>query len=213
MIKIRPHLLAVIFVLLFGIVLFYTGTDGFTAYTTETARVNQLAKNQPQFPKVTFEDSKERSYSISEFAGKYVFITFFYSSCPTVCVKLEKNMAQVYDKLPTPYMGKEIVFLSISFDPKRDNPTRLEKYRTYFKSDGETWRMARINDQTELDRLLKKFGVTVIPDENGGFAHNSAFYLVDKKGTLVEVMDYTKMDEAAGKVISIIENDAGRSNQ
>jgi protein SCO1 len=201
--------IAIFLVILFGFTLFFLGTDGFRAFTAETARVNQLRENQPKFPKVTIEDSNGRIYPISELEGKYLFITFLYTSCTTVCPQLEMNMAQVYEQLPSKYMGKDLVFLSISFDPNRDDPATLDKYKDYFNSDGETWRMARIKDQTELDSLLKSFGVIVIPDENGNFAHNSAFYLVDKKGYLVDVMDYTKINDAANKVASILEREAG----
>lgn len=209
MINNRHNTIAIILVLLFGVGLFYIGTDGFQAYTAETARVNKLVDEQPKFPKVTLEDSKGRTYDISEFKDKYVFITFIYTSCTTVCPQLEVNMSKVYDAIPSKYIGEDIVFLSISFDPTRDDPATLEKYRGYFNSDGETWRMARINDQDELDSLLNSFGVIVIPDKNGNFAHNSAFYLVDKKGSLVDVMDYTKIDEAANNVVSILENEKG----
>jgi protein SCO1/2 len=65
--------------------------------------------------------------------------------------------------------------------------------------------MARIPNQTELDSLLKAFGVIVIRDDNGNFAHNSAFYLVNKKGSLIDVMDYKKINEAAQKVSNILE--------
>ncbi|MED4202512.1 SCO family protein [Neobacillus mesonae] len=201
--------LASIMVIIFGFGLFFFGTDGFTAYTAETARVNKLMHDQPKFPHVTFEDSKGREYSISEFENKYVFITFLYTSCTTVCPQLEMNMSQVYKEIPKKYMGKDIAFLSISFDPDRDTPETLEKYRTYFHSDGETWRMARISNQKELDSLLKAFGVIVIPDKNGTFAHNSAFYLVNKKGTLVNVLDYKKPDEAAKTVINILKKEEG----
>lgn len=207
MIKNRHNTIACLIVLLFGVALFYVGTDGFHAYTAETARVNQLMDDKPKFPNVTLEDSKGQKYSISEFENKYVFITFLYTSCATVCPQLEMNMSQVYDRLPSKYIGKEIVFLSISFDPDRDDPATLDRYKDAFNSDGETWRMARISDQAELDSLLEKFGVIVIPDKNGNFAHNSAFYLVDKKGSLVDVMDYTKIDEAANKIVSILENE------
>lgn len=204
--KVRPTNIALVVVLLFGAVLFYAGTDGFTAYTTEQARLARLAETQPPFPSdVTLEDSRGRSYSISEFAGRYVFITFFYSSCPTVCVELERNMERVYDKLPRSMIGEDIVFLSISFDPDRDDPARLEKYRRFFNSDGETWRMARVNDRTELERLLDRFGVIVIPDDSGGFAHNSAFYLIDPTGSLVNVMDYEDVDGAIEKVVGVLE--------
>jgi protein SCO1/2 len=118
-------------------------------------------------------------------------------------------MSKVYDKVPAKYIGKDVVFLSISFDPTRDDPSTLEKYRGYFNSDGETWRMARVANPSELDSLLKAFGVIVIPDENGNFAHNSAFYLVDKEGSLVDVLDYKKIDEAANKLVSILDKEAG----
>ncbi|WP_264806907.1 SCO family protein [Cytobacillus sp. NCCP-133] len=193
-------------VLLFGVVLFYIGTDGFQAFTAETARVNQLKDEQPEFPDVILEDHKGRFYSFSEFGGKYVFITFLYTSCGTVCPELEVNMSEVYKRIPEEYMGKDIQFLSISFDPERDDPETLNTYRKAFGSDGETWRMARIPDQQELQSLLDRFGVIVIPDEYGNFAHNSAFYLVNPEGRLMEVMDYTLIEEAAVRVKEILES-------
>ncbi|MBP2239899.1 protein SCO1/2 [Cytobacillus eiseniae] len=209
MIKNRNNTIASIIVLLFGVVLFFFGTDGFQAYTAETARVNQLIDDKPIFPEVTLEDSNGRTYSIDEFKDKYVFITFLYTSCATVCPQLELNMSQVYDLLPPKYIGEDIVFLSISFDPERDDPATLDRYKDAFNSDGETWRMARVPDQSELESLLEKFGVIVIPDETGNFAHNSAFYLVDKESRLIDVMDYTKINEAAEKVTQILENEGG----
>lgn len=209
MINNRNNRLAIILVLSFGLVLFYIGTDGFRAYTAESARVSQLTEEKPTFPDVIFEDSKGRIYPISEFKDKYVFITFLYTACGTVCPQLEMNMSKVYDLLPGKYIGEEIIFLSISFDPTRDDPATLDRYKDAFHSDGETWRMARIPDQAELESLLKTFGVIVIPDGNGNFAHNSAFYLVNKEARLVEVMDYTKVDEAANKLVSILDREAG----
>lgn len=206
----RYNLLATIIVLLFGFALFYVGTDQFSAFTAETARINKLVEEKPRFPDVTFEDSKGRTYSIDEFEGKYVFITFIYSMCTTVCIDLEMNMDQVYDLIPKEYIGKDIQFLSISFDPERDDPERLDVYKDMFtNSDGELWRMARIKEQKELQYLLDEFGVIVIPDEYGNFTHNSAFYLIDRQGTLSEVLDYKKIDEAANTVISILDEEAG----
>ncbi|MFD1039011.1 SCO family protein [Virgibacillus byunsanensis] len=209
MIKNGHNTFAIILVLLFGVGLFYIGTDGFQAFTAESARTNKLLEEKPEFPDVTLEDSERRVYSFSEFEEKYVFITFIYTSCTDVCLQLEMNMAEVYNQVPDEYIGEDIVFLSVSFDPTRDTPETLNKYRSYFESDGETWRMARIPEQSELDGLLDEFGVIVIPDDTGNFTHNSAFYLVDRQGKLDKVMDYTKIDEAADTVITTLENDKG----
>lgn len=201
--------ISVLVVLLFGWGLFYTGTDGFRAFTAETARVLELTKTQPQFPEVTLEDSEGRIYPISDLQGKHVFITFIYTECTTVCLMLEMNMSHVYQAIPSQYFENDIVFLSISFDPTRDDPATLDKYKEYFNSDGETWRMARINDQEELEALLTAFGVIVIPDGKGNFSHNTAFYFVDRKGRLTDVMDYTKVDEAAQTVLNALSQEKG----
>lgn len=208
MLRNRHNRLAVIIVLLFGFVLLYVGTDGFQAFTAERARTNSLIAQQPAFPNVTLEDSNERTYSFSEFAEKYVMITFIYTSCTDVCLQLEVNLAEVYDLIPEKYIGEDIVFLSISFDPMHDDPKTLDKYRSYFESDGETWRMARIPDQRELNQLLDEFGVIVIPEDNGHFTHNSAFYLVAPRGDLIDVMDYTETEKAAEKLVDILEKEA-----
>lgn len=207
MIKNNRTLVASIVVVLFGFILLFLGTDGFQAYTVETARVNKLMEEQPVFPDVTLEDSKERVYPFSEFKGKHVMLTFIYTACTDVCPELEMNLAQVYQSIPEQYIGEDIVFMSISFDPTRDDPETLEKYRTYFGSDGETWRMARIKDEAELNSLLDEFGVIVIPDGYGNFQHNSAFYLVDPNGILIEVMDYTEIEAASKKVNNILEQE------
>lgn len=209
MIKNRHNLIAILIVLLFGGLLFYFGTDGFQAYTIEMARTNKLMQDKPKFPDVTLEDSKARVYPFTEFEGKYVMITFIYTACTGVCPQLEKNLAEVYHQLPREYIGDDIVFLSISFDPERDDPETLEKYQSYFDSDGETWRMARINDREELDSLLNSFGVIVIPDGEGDFSHNSAFYLVNPDGYLMDVMDFTEIDIAASKVTTILDREVG----
>ncbi|MBP2241931.1 protein SCO1/2 [Cytobacillus eiseniae] len=201
------NLTATILTVILGCVLFYVGTDGFRAYTAESARTYKLLKEKPEFPNVTLEDSKGRVYSFSELKGKNIMLTFIYTACSDVCPKLEMNLAEVYQQIPATYIGKDLLFLSISFDPARDDVETLEKYRKAFGSDGDTWRMARIADQNELNELLEEFGVIVIPDGEGGFTHNSAFYLVNKKGYLEEVMDFTKIDEAVNTVINLLENE------
>lgn len=197
--------IAISIICLFGILLFYIGTDGFQAFTAEKARTNKLIETQPLMPEVTLEDSKGREYGFSEFEGKYIMMTYIYTRCSTVCPQLEKNLAEVYGAIPEKYLGKDIVFLSVSFDPERDTPEILDRYRTYFGSDGESWRMARIPNQDELQKLLDEIGVIVIPDGNGDFSHNVAFYLVDREGYLVDVMDFADIEGAKDKVLNFLE--------
>src|SRR5690625_2831579 len=201
----RHQFIALSIIILFGFGLFFIGTNGFTAFTAETARTNKLIEEKPQLPDVTLEDSKAREYTFEEFEGKYMLMTFIYTACSTVCPQLEMNTAEIYEAVPDKYIGEEIVFLSVSFDNERDTSEVLDSYRTYFGSDGETWRMARINDEAELYSFLDDFGVIVIPDGEGDFTHNVAYYLVDNEGYLTDVMDFDDIEGAKTKVLNALE--------
>src|SRR5690625_4889720 len=126
--------IAITIISLFGIILFYIGTDGFQAFTAETARTNKLLETQPLMPEVTLEDSKGREYGFSEFEGKYIMMTYIYTRCSTVCPQLEKNLAEVYEEIPENYLGEDIVFLSFIFDSYLDTPEILVSYINYYIS-------------------------------------------------------------------------------
>ncbi|MDQ0158267.1 SCO family protein [Alkalibacillus salilacus] len=203
----RKTIIAIAIVLVVNVGIYFVGTDGFTAFTAEEARTQELTDHQPLFPEVTLEDSQARTYPFSEFEGQYVFMTFFYSACSDVCIELEENMAEVFEA--TENLHDQVQFLSISFDPERDKPEVLDNYRQYFGSDGEDWRMARINNQDELQSLLDAFEVIVIPDGNDHYTHNSAFYLVNPDGRLIDVMDFRDIDGAVDRLENVLESEGG----
>lgn len=200
-------LIAIIIILVFGVSLFYIGTDGFTAYTAETARTNKLLEEKPKLPEVVLEDSFGEQYGFSEFEGKYMLMTFIYTACSTVCPQLEMNVKEIYEQIPDEYVGEELMFLSISFDPDRDTPEVLDNYRTNIGGDGDTWRMARIPNEDQLSATLDEFDIIVIPDGDGDYAHNVAFYLVDREGYLLDIMDYQDIEGATAKIMDVLEQE------
>src|SRR5690625_4057696 len=96
----KKQRISIIVVLIFGILLFYVGTDGFRAFTAETARTNKLIAEKPALSLVTLEDSLGDMYSFDEFSDKYLLMTFIYTACTTVCPELERNAAHIYKQLP-----------------------------------------------------------------------------------------------------------------
>ncbi len=200
---------ASILVVVLGLALFAVGTDGFRAYTAEAARIIKLNDEHPEFPKIVLQDNEGRTFTLSELSGKYVLMTFIYTSCGTVCPQIEMNMSEVYNRLPQDAIGQDIVFLSVSFDTDRDTPEVLEAYRQYFVQDTNNWRLARVPDRGDLNNLLESFGVIVIPGNNGDYAHNGAFYLIDRNSRLAEIMNYTKVDQAVAKIERRLAGDKG----
>ena len=185
-----------------GIVCLFMATDHFQAFTAEQARRVDVLKNNPAVPNITFEDSSGKTFTISDYHGKYVLATFIYATCGDVCPLVEMNFKKIYSSLPKTILGEKLQLVSISFDPKRDTPEMLEHHREMYEADGINWRMARVPDQKELDLLLEQSGVIVIPIENG-FEHNAAFYLIDPNGRLIQIYDYNSPEQVIEDVLSL----------
>jgi protein SCO1/2 len=164
-------------------------TDGFRVVTTEGARRLAVAERPRPLPDTTLVDQSGRAFRLSTLGGRPVLVDFFYTSCPAICGLLVLQFQALLDRLVERPGGREILLLSVSFDPAHDTAAELADYAARVGADGEVWRLARVADPAELPALLDAFGVVVLPDGAGGFVHNAAFYLVDADGRLARIYD------------------------
>lgn len=192
-------------ILFLGGLLIFFSTSGFSAFTIEQERLNELKEQPPEFPNIEVVDNKGRAYNFDEFEGKHMLMTFIYTSCATACPEMSSNMKYVYDMIDAGQYQDDLVFLSISFDTERDTAEVLDRYAGYFDADGETWRMLRVPDEDDLAGILEMYGVTVIPEGDTDYQHNTSFYLIEPDGRLGEVLDYRDVDHAAETVVRAVE--------
>ena len=66
------------------------------------------------------------------YKGKYVVMGFIYTHCPDICPLITRNMVKIQEELGTP---EDVQFLGVSFDPNRDTPSVLKKYKDAFNLD------------------------------------------------------------------------------
>ena len=185
---------------LFGIATMSWGTDGFSAYTAESARRLEILRSPRPLPAAVLEDQDGRSFALQDYAGRLLAVEFIYTRCRTVCSSLGAAFRQIRDRLPESSMGQDFALLSISFDPLHDNPAQLRAYAANFGADGAYWRIARVRSEAELLPLLKAFGVVVIPDGLGGFEHNAAIHLVGRDGRLQQISDLDAVTPFVGTI-------------
>ncbi|MCF4998495.1 SCO family protein [Pseudomonas syringae] len=70
---------------------------------------------------------------------KIVVMSFIYTSCTTVCPVVSSIMGKVQKQLGA-RVGEEVQLVSISIDPQRDDPQRLQDYaRAFQKGPGWSW--------------------------------------------------------------------------
>ncbi|CAM4246429.1 SCO family protein [Lacicoccus alkaliphilus] len=190
-----------------GLLLFFS-TNGFTAFTMEAQRLQDLKDRPPEFPNIEVVDNKGRKYDFDEFEGKHMLMTFIYTSCATACPEMSSNMKYVYDMIDPALYEDDLVFLSVSFDTERDTVEVLDRYAGYFEADGGSWRMLRVPDEDDLEDILDMYGVTVIPEGDADYQHNTSFYLIEPDGRLGEVLDYREVGQAVETIEAAVAEDA-----
>ncbi|MDP6020186.1 MAG: SCO family protein [Alphaproteobacteria bacterium] len=177
---------------MFGVAALWLGTNGFRAFTAEGARRLAVLETPRALPEVQLQDRRGITFGLDDLGGKLVLVNFIYTRCPDICSAMGDSFERIHDALAQPIREHEVVLLSISFDPHHDGPAELADYAERYDASDAAWRFARISDGRQMQDLLEAFGVVVIPDEFGGFAHNAAIHLVDRRGHLARIFDYDK---------------------
>lgn len=77
--------------------------------------------------KVTTNEGREVRFYSDLLKDKTVLISFYYLDCGTVCPLQNKVLAELQNLLGE-RLGKDILVLSISVDPARDNPELVKAY-------------------------------------------------------------------------------------
>lgn len=119
-----------------------------------------------------------KSITLSQWKDKIVVVNFFFTSCPSICPKMAKNLKRLLDEIP----NKESVEVnSITVDPGKDDITRLKSYATKYNAP-VNWNFLT-GDKREIYKLARNSFRVVATDGDGGefdFIHSEKLILVDK---------------------------------
>lgn len=124
-------------------------------------------------------------------AGKVYVADFFFTSCPSICIPMAKQMLRVYDKYGD---HPDFLILSHSLDPEFDTVPVLKQYASGLgmETDG-SWHFLTGGNTDVFELGEKQYFVTAKQDQQapGGVLHSGAFILVDQQGRIRGVYDGT----------------------
>ncbi|MEX2513718.1 MAG: SCO family protein [Cyclobacteriaceae bacterium] len=124
--------------------------------------------------------------------GKVYVADFFFTSCPTICPIMKKEMLRVYEKFEN---SPDFKILSHTIDPEYDSVALLKDYALRLGiENSKTWNFLT-GDQEQIFELGQTSYLTTAMEnknEPGGFLHSGAFVLVDQSGRIRGVYDGTK---------------------
>jgi protein SCO1/2 len=137
------------------------------------------------------------------FKGKVYVADFFFTSCPTICPTMKKEMLRVYAAYKD---NDEVGIISHTIDPEYDTVALLKDFAEKLDVQAPKWHFVTGDKEAIYELGQKGYMVTAMEDENeeGGYLHSGAFVLVDKERKIRGVYDGTRSEEV-DKLITDIE--------
>lgn len=164
---------------------------------TESVKNSDLAfvtrdGEKRKVPPFKFINQDGDTITNQDYIGKVYVAEFFFTSCPTICPTMTRNMSYLQDKLS---VYPNIRFLSHTVDPYNDTPEELSNYVSLMQQKNVSIDLTNWDFVTgEKDKLYESaanYFVNASVDSlaPGGFLHSEYFILIDKQGRVRSGID------------------------
>jgi protein SCO1/2 len=134
-------------------------------------------------PEFSLTNQNNETITNKSFDGKVYVVEFFFSTCPTICPKMNANLIQIQQQ----FKGlKDFGIASISINPENDTPEVLKQHAKDLEINAENWHFLT-GDKAYIFQVANKgFNIYAAQNSNanGGFEHSGLFALIDKQGNI-----------------------------
>ena len=198
---------------MFGIVLLILSSIIIVLFYNALQPKKLLPVYQPSMVDQSLVDStlhyKKKYHSIADFQlvnqngetitqenykDKIYVADFFFTTCPTICPIMTKNMAEIQDVI---LEDDDVLLLSHSVTPVIDSVAQLKKYALEKGVIDSKWNLVT-GDKKQIYQLARKSYLAVKNDGDGGpydMIHTENFILVDKERRIRGFYDGTNLEE------------------
>ena len=169
----------------------------------------QFVKKYHTIAPFTMINQNGQTITEKDYENKVYVADFFFTTCPSICPIMTKNMFSLQEKLKTKY--PEVKLLSYSVTPEIDTIEQLKRYAVENKVDDKIWNLVT-GDKKEIYNLARKSYLVVQNDGNGGphdMIHTENFVLIDKENRIRGYYDGTDINEMDRLIteIGMLKND------
>lgn len=121
-----------------------------------------------------------KEVGLDDFGGKIIVANFFFTSCPSICPTLTKNMK----KLQSAFIKTDSIvrFVSFTVDPARDSVEKIKAYGDKYGINHDTWWMLTGSKKEIYDIAFNEFKASVdsVGTIDTSFIHTEKFFLLDR---------------------------------
>jgi protein SCO1/2 len=164
-------------------------------------------------PDFTLIDQARRRVALSSLAGKVVVVNFVYTRCalPQFCLRMSNNFGALQKRFSSD-LGRDVVLLTITFDPERDTPEVLTSYAERWGAK-PGWRFLT-GGVADVRQVCALFGQEAFPEE-GLMNHLLHTAVIDRAGTLVANIEGNAFtaEQLGDLVLAVITNQSPITNR
>lgn len=134
-------------------------------------------------PAFELTDQNGKIISNKTYDGKVYVVEFFFSSCPSICPKMNQNMLQLQEAF---YGDLNFGIASITIDPETDTSAALKEHADKLGVKQVNWHFLTGNYDYIMNLANKGFNIFAGKNDKvqGGFEHSGLFALIDKEGNI-----------------------------
>ena len=129
-----------------------------------------------------------------DYKGKIYVADFFFTTCPSICPIMTKNMAAIQEVITD---DDDVLLLSHSVTPQIDSVPQLKRYAIEKGVNDAKWNLVT-GDKKQIYDLARKSYFAVLTDGDGGpfdMIHTENFVLIDKERRIRGTYDGTSPEE------------------
>jgi protein SCO1 len=155
---------------------------------TQTPATHLLVPVGSPMPDFELVDQAGAPVSLSSLRGKVVAVNFIYSRCPLpdYCPLMVANFRALRDRFAD-RMDRDLVLLTVSFDPQYDTPAILAEYASSQRAGGRGWHFLT-GDPAKIERVCDAFGIQYFADE-GLITHSLQTAVINRDGRLAATVE------------------------
>lgn len=135
----------------------------------------------------SWRDASGREVKLSDFRGTKAILTMAYTSCTYTCPLTIAKLKEIESSLAAKGVT-DFKIIVASFDPKRDNPTRLSDYAKEKKLNAH-WVLLCPKSDKDVRELAALLGVTYNRDKGGDFSHSNVISLLNEQGVVIKTLN------------------------
>ena len=134
-------------------------------------------------PQFELTDQNNAIVTNKDYNGKVYLVEFFFTTCPTICPKMNQNMITIQNQF---FGNPNFGIASITIDPINDTAPILKQHADDLGVRSSNWHFLT-GDKKYIYNLANK-GFNLYAGENskvnGGVEHSGLFALIDKNGDI-----------------------------